>query len=98
LRAGEEERDGRRCAGAGELRPLDNCVDFLQDWINREVREMRWVKRGGWGGVEEGVLLADVGIERGGSARDSSVLEASQAAEQKGEGRDFPGLYIGEIA
>jgi hypothetical protein len=27
---------------------------------------MRWVKRRGWGGVEEGVLLADVGIECGG--------------------------------
>jgi hypothetical protein len=66
LRAGEEGRDGRRCTGTGELRPLDDCVDFLRDWINREVREMRWVKRGGWGGVEEGVLLADVGIERGG--------------------------------
>jgi hypothetical protein len=45
---------------------MDDCIDFLRDWINKEVREMRWVKRRGWGGVEEGVLLADVGIECGG--------------------------------
>jgi hypothetical protein len=45
---------------------MDDCVDFLRDWINKEVMEMRWVKRRGWGGVEEGVLLADVCIERGG--------------------------------
>jgi hypothetical protein len=45
---------------------MDDCVDFLRDWINKEVREMRWVKRRGRRGVEEGVLLADVGIECGG--------------------------------
>jgi hypothetical protein len=45
---------------------MDDCVDFLRDWINKEAREMRWVKIRGWGGVEGGVLLADVRIERRG--------------------------------
>jgi hypothetical protein len=39
-------------------------------------------------------LSAEVCGDGGGSARDSSILEASQVAEQKGEGRGDPGLFI----
>jgi hypothetical protein len=39
-------------------------------------------------------LSVEVCRDGGGSARDSSVLEASRAAEQKGDGRGDPGLFI----
>jgi hypothetical protein len=39
-------------------------------------------------------LSAEVFRDGGGSVRDSSILEASRAEEQKGEGRGDPGLFI----
>jgi hypothetical protein len=44
--------------------------------------------------LQTSALSAEVCRDGRGSVRDSSILEASRAVEQKGEGRGDPGLFI----